>query len=55
MAKQVYWLCDAERRRAELLLPPGRKRAHRVHDRRVISGIMHMLKSGSRWCDCPEV
>ncbi|WP_271605438.1 transposase, partial [Bradyrhizobium sp. CCBAU 11434] len=27
----------------------------RVDDRRVISGIMHMLKSGSRWRDCPEV
>jgi transposase len=37
------------------LLPRGRKGAHRVDDRRVISGIMHMLKSGSRWRDCPEV
>ena len=25
----------------------------RVDDRRVISGIVHGLKSGSRWCDCP--
>nr|WP_256570575.1 transposase [Bradyrhizobium sp. CCGUVB1N3] len=23
-------------------------------DRRVISGIAHVLKSGCRWCDCPE-
>ena len=23
-------------------------------DRRVISGIVHVLKSGCRWCDCPE-
>jgi transposase len=23
------------------------------HDRRVISGILHVLKSGCRWCDCP--
>src|SRR5213083_3569603 len=22
-------------------------------DRRVISGIVHVLKSGCRWCDCP--
>jgi transposase len=22
-------------------------------DRRVISGIIHVLKSGCRWCDCP--
>ena len=55
MAKQVYWLSDAEWRRIEPLLPRGRKGAHRVDDRRVISGIMHMLKSGSRWRDCPEV
>ena len=39
----------------EPLLPRGRKGAHRVDDRRVISGIMHILKSGSRWRDCPEV
>ena len=55
MAKQVYWLSDAEWKRIEPLLPLGRKGAHRVDDRRVISGIMHMLKSGSRWRDCPEV
>ena len=55
MGKQVYWLSDAEWRRIEPLLPRGRKGAHRVDDRRVISGIMHMLKSGSRWRDCPEV
>src|SRR3546814_6045358 len=27
--------------------------ARRVDDRRVISGILHVLKSGCRWCDCP--
>lgn len=54
MAKQVYWLSDAEWRRVEPLLPRGRKGAHRVDDRRVISGIVHMLKSGSRWRDCPK-
>ena len=25
----------------------------RVDDRRVISGILHVLKVGCRWCDCP--
>lgn len=30
--------------------PPG---ARRVDDRRVISGILHVLKVGCRWCDCP--
>ena len=27
----------------------------RVDDRRVISGIVHVLKSGCRWSDAPEV
>jgi transposase len=29
--------------------------AHRVDDRRVISGIVQMLRCGARWRDCPEV
>jgi transposase len=55
MAKQVYWLSDTEWKRIEPLLPRGRKGAHRVDDRRVISGIVHMLRCGARWRDCPEV
>ncbi len=53
MGKQVQWLSDEEWARIEPLLPRGRKGAHRVDDRRVISGIVHMLKSGARWRDCP--
>ena len=55
MAKHVYWLSDTEWKRIEPLLPRGRKGAHRVDDRRVISGIVHMLRCGARWRDCPEV
>src|SRR6202007_290669 len=53
MAKQVQWLSDEEWGRIEPLLPQGRKGARRVDDRRVISGIVHMLKIGARWRDCP--
>jgi transposase len=53
MRKQLYWLSEEEWRRLEPLLPHGRRGAHRVDDRRVISGIMHMLRSGARWRDCP--
>jgi transposase len=53
MRKQLYWLSDAEWHRLEPLLPRGRRGAHRVDDRRIISGIMHMLRSGARWRDCP--
>jgi transposase len=50
---KVTWLSDSEWARIEPLLPRGRKGAHRVDDRRVISGIVHMLRSGARWRDCP--
>ena len=53
MRKQLYWLSDEEWRRIEALLPCGRRGAHRVDDRRVISGVLHMLRSGARWRDCP--
>ena len=51
--KGITWLSDAEWARIEPLLPRGRRGAHRVDDRRVISGIVHMLQSGARWRDCP--
>src|SRR4030088_1542578 len=53
MRKPLYWLSDEEWRRIEPLLPLGRRGARRVDDRRVISGIMHMLRTGARWRDCP--
>jgi len=50
MRKQLYRLSDAEWKRIELLMPRGRRGAHRVDDRR----IMHMLRSGAHWRDCPS-
>ena len=50
---ELFWLSDAQWHRIEPLLPRGRKGAHRVDDRRVLSGIVHMLQSGARWRDCP--
>jgi transposase len=34
-------------------LPTDVRGVERVDDRRVISGIVRVLKSGRRWCDCP--
>ena len=51
--KQLFWLSDEEWNRVERLLLVGRRGARRVDDRRVISGIIHMLRSGARWRDCP--
>lgn len=53
--REVYWLSDAEWEAIQPHLPSGRRGARRVDDRRVISGIMHMLRSGGRWKDCPAV
>ena len=53
MARNLFWLSDEEWARIEPYLPRGRRGAHRVDDRRVISGIIHMLKTGARWRDCP--
>ena len=53
MARELFWLSDEEWARIEPWLPRGRRGAHRVDDRRVISGIIHMLKTGARWRDCP--
>lgn len=53
--KGYYWMSDAEWAPIEPLLPRGRKGEIRVDDRRVISGIVHMLRSGARWRVCPEI
>lgn len=49
----LFWLSDAAWAAIEPHLPKNQPGARRVDDRRVISGIFHMLKSGGRWCDCP--
>jgi transposase len=36
-------------------LPKNQPGARRTDDRRVISGIVHVLKTGCRWQDCPAV
>jgi transposase len=43
----------ALRERIEPLLPTDVRGVERVDDRRVISGIVHVLKSGCRGCNCP--
>jgi transposase len=49
----LYWLSDEAWATIEPHLPHGRPGAPRVDDRRVISGILHVLKSGCRWRDAP--
>jgi len=49
----LFWLSDEMWAASEPHLPRNQPGARRVDDRRVISGILHVLKVGCRWCDCP--
>lgn len=51
--RKIFWLSDEAWSGIELLLPSNQPGARRVDDRRVISGIIHVLQSGCRWRDCP--
>lgn len=49
----LFWLNDHAWSLIEPHLPKNQPGARRVDDRRVISGIIHVLKTGCRWVDCP--
>lgn len=53
MLQSLYWLSDEAWAAIEPHLPKNQPGARRVDDRRVISGIIHMLKCGGRWQDVP--
>lgn len=48
-----FWLDDEAWAVVEPRLPRNQPGARRVDDRRVISGILHVLRSGCPWRDCP--
>ena len=53
MRRNLFWLSDEQWLMIEPYLPKDVRGKDRVDDRRVISGILHVIKSGCRWCDCP--
>lgn len=53
MRSNLFWLNDEQWEQIQPLLPTDVRGKEREDDRRVISGILHILKSGCRWCDCP--
>ncbi|MHA7061294.1 IS5 family transposase [Azospirillum argentinense] len=55
MDQDFFWLSDAQVSRLEPFLPRDTRGKPRVDDRRVISGIIHVLISGCRWKDAPAV
>src|SRR5271170_4780109 len=50
-----FWLTDEAFAAIAPLLPSVYAGARRQDDRRIISGIIHVLRSGCRWQDCPAV
>ena len=48
-----FWLSKEQFERLRPLLPNKVRGVARVDDRRVISGIIHVVKSGGRWVDVP--
>jgi transposase len=50
----LFWFSDVQWARIEPLLPRTTRGMKRVDDRRVLSGIVHVIKSGGRWADAPR-
>lgn len=55
MDRSYFWLSAEQFSRLEAHLPTDTRGKPRVDDRRVISGIIHVLKSGCRWIDAPPI
>ncbi len=55
MDRDQFWLDEGQFARLAPHLPTDTRGKPRVDDRRVISGIVHVLKSGGRWVDAPAV
>src|ERR1700726_1902109 len=53
MRKGLFWLGDRQWACIEPHLPTNQTGPPRDDDRRIISGIIHMLQCGARWRDCP--
>src|SRR5215213_10537459 len=51
--RDLFWLSDHAWAALEPHLPHNQPGKPRVDDRRVISGILHILKTGGRWRDVP--
>ena len=50
---KLFWLDDLQWSILEKHLPKKQTGPKRKDDRRIISGIIHVLQSGCRWQDCP--
>lgn len=53
MGGDLFWLSDEQWQRIQPLLPTDVRGIKREDDRRVISGIVHVLRTGCHWTACP--
>ena len=55
MSKKLFWLDDLQWASIKPHIPSRKQRGpRRQDDRRIVSGIIHVMQSGCRWRDCPE-
>jgi transposase len=55
MSDHHFWLTEDQLARLQPLLPNKPRGVPRVDDRRVISGIIHVIRGGLMWQDAPPV
>ena len=53
MNPELFWFNDEQWSKIEPHLPRNQPGPERHDDRRILSGIMHVLKVGCRWKDSP--
>lgn len=54
MSGDLFLFSNEEWAKIEPHLPTNQPGPERHDDRRILSGIMHVQKSGCRWKDCPK-
>lgn len=52
ISRSLFWLLEEAWAAIKLRLPKNQPGARPVYDRRVVSGIIHILKRSRRWADC---
>src|SRR5215470_10594715 len=53
MRASLFWLNDEQWAKIKPLIPMNRPGVKPQNNRRILSGIIHVLKTGCRWQDCP--
>lgn len=49
----LFWLSDEQLASMLSAIPPKRRGVKPKRNREILSGIIHVLRTGCRWADCP--